>query len=183
VAATANLGWTYQNGIGVPVNYSDALRLYRKSANQGSAYAIALVGFSLEMGIGVAKDAAKAKILYEKAITTDADCLLAVVCLGMMLVRETNSLDLQKAEELFQQSLSFKSRGAVLFEHIFEKRLEIWSQEGTLDVNFMLGVIYEKGLLFTTSNKQRAIEYFFKAASNGDSIAAMKLKALNAHLT
>jgi TPR repeat protein len=41
----------------------------------------------------------------------------------------------------------------------------------------MLGVIFEKGRLFTLSpDKQKAMEYFSKAASKGDTVALKNLQ-------
>ena len=39
-SAQDNMGWCYENGKGVPQNYSEAVRWYKLAAKQNSSYAI-----------------------------------------------------------------------------------------------------------------------------------------------
>ena len=55
-SAQANLGWMYQNGLGVIQDYATAVRWYRKAADQGYAVAQYNLGFMYEEGKGVMPD-------------------------------------------------------------------------------------------------------------------------------
>jgi len=65
--AQFNLGAKYYYGKGVPQDYAEALRLYRKSAEQGLAKAQDALGYMYLTGQGVPQDYAEALRWYEKA--------------------------------------------------------------------------------------------------------------------
>lgn len=71
-----NLGWRYQNGLGVDRNFSEAVKWYRKAAEQRDSSAQMHLGWMYEMGMGVAKDYAEALKMYLAAgESADADLL------------------------------------------------------------------------------------------------------------
>jgi TPR repeat protein len=55
------------NGKGVPQNYQEALRLFRKAADNGSALAQAKVGFLYADGKGIPQDYSEAVKWYRRA--------------------------------------------------------------------------------------------------------------------
>jgi hypothetical protein len=57
----------YYNGDGVPRNEAEAIRWYRKAAEQGDATAQSLVGHCYDTGAGVAKNPSEAIKWYRKA--------------------------------------------------------------------------------------------------------------------
>ena len=57
----------YQYGYGVERNYDEAVRLFRLSAEQGSAPGMSHLGFMYENGKGAAKNLDEARKLYEQA--------------------------------------------------------------------------------------------------------------------
>jgi TPR repeat protein len=65
--AQFNLGAKYLNGEGVPKNYTEAAKWYKKSSDQGLAEAQNNLGHLYENGLGLDKDLKKAYILYGKA--------------------------------------------------------------------------------------------------------------------
>lgn len=66
--AQNNLGSMYQYGYGVERNYDEAVRLFRLSAEQGSAQgSMSHLGFMYENGKGAAKNLDEARKLYEQA--------------------------------------------------------------------------------------------------------------------
>ncbi len=85
-----NLGFMYNNGEGVPQNYAEAAKWYRRAAEQGQAEAQASLGAAYAMGSGVLQDyllahmwfnlaagqghagALKARIAIEEAYLTPA---------------------------------------------------------------------------------------------------------------
>jgi TPR repeat protein len=65
--AQTNLGYYYQNGIGVEKDEKEAVRLYRLAAEQGNAVAQSNLGYCYRTGIGVEKDEKEAVRLYRLA--------------------------------------------------------------------------------------------------------------------
>jgi hypothetical protein len=65
--AEDDLGYSYINGYGTPVNYDKAQQLFRVAAAQGSKEAASNLGHMYEMGLGVKKDQAQADAWYKKS--------------------------------------------------------------------------------------------------------------------
>lgn len=63
----SDLGYAYQNGIGVEKNTQKAITLYQKSIDQGSAGAKSNLGYLYLMGEDVAKDYPRAMKLFQEA--------------------------------------------------------------------------------------------------------------------
>ena len=66
--AQSKLGWIYERGIGVKVNYKKALELYQKSKNKDDGFAYVRLGFMYQRGVGVEKDTTKSVELIKKSI-------------------------------------------------------------------------------------------------------------------
>lgn len=65
--AQSNLGVMYENGRGVVADYAEAVKWYRKSAEQGSVFGQSNLAFMYLSGRGVPEDAAVAVSWYRKA--------------------------------------------------------------------------------------------------------------------
>ena len=65
--AQNNLGYCYENGLGVTKDYNEAVKWYRKAAEQGNAYGQYNLGLCYENGDGVSKDINQAVKWYRKA--------------------------------------------------------------------------------------------------------------------
>jgi TPR repeat protein len=65
--AQSNLGTNYYYGIGVPQDYKEAAKWYRKSAEQGHAMAQNHLGFMYSNGEGVPQDYKEAVKWYRKS--------------------------------------------------------------------------------------------------------------------
>lgn len=61
------IGWMYDTGNGVSQDYAEAVKWYRKAAEQGNADAQNKLGFMYDNGYGVSEDKAKAVEWYRKA--------------------------------------------------------------------------------------------------------------------
>ena len=61
------MGWMYRNGYGVSQDYSEALRWFRKSAEQGNDAGQNNLGYMYLNGYGVSKDYTEAVKWYRKA--------------------------------------------------------------------------------------------------------------------
>ena len=57
----------YSHGNGVKQDYSEALRWYRKAAEQENSYAQFMLGLMYENGLGVTKNLQEARKWYRKA--------------------------------------------------------------------------------------------------------------------
>jgi TPR repeat protein len=85
--AQANLGWMYQAGNGVPQNYPEALKWFRKAADEGDAMAQAALGLMYHNGQGVPQDHAEALKWYHLA--ADQGFALAQNTLSVMYAKQT----------------------------------------------------------------------------------------------
>jgi uncharacterized protein len=70
-AAQFNLGQMYENGLGVPQDYTEAAKWYRLAADQGFAHAQYQLGFMYFSGQGVPQNDAEAARLYRLAAQQD----------------------------------------------------------------------------------------------------------------
>jgi hypothetical protein len=61
------IGYFYQHGLGIPVNYSQAKEWYQNAANQGNMKAQNNLGFIFDEGLGVSIDSTQALYWYQKA--------------------------------------------------------------------------------------------------------------------
>jgi TPR repeat protein len=57
----------YEHGWGVSQNYAEAMKWYRKAAEQGEATAQANLGFMYDRGQGVTEDVTQAAMWFSKA--------------------------------------------------------------------------------------------------------------------
>ncbi len=57
----------YYNGLGVPQDDAEAVKLYRKAADQGDAVAQNNIGFMYDNGLGVPQDYSQAQMWYNLA--------------------------------------------------------------------------------------------------------------------
>ena len=62
-----SVGHCYYNGYSVPVDYTEAFRWFKKSADAGNKKAQYNLGVCYELGKGVKKDISEAKKWYRKA--------------------------------------------------------------------------------------------------------------------
>ena len=65
--AQCNLGWCYQDGVGVVNDYKEAVRLFSLAAQQGHSDAQYNLGLCYQNGIGVVKDYKEAVRLFSLA--------------------------------------------------------------------------------------------------------------------
>ncbi|MCX6924472.1 MAG: hypothetical protein NT154_14840 [Verrucomicrobia bacterium] len=88
-AAQVNLGRMYANGRGGAKDAAEALKWYRKAAEQNSAEGQCCLGWMYEYGHGVAKDEAEALKWYRKA--AEGGTADALNCLAWLLATSENS--------------------------------------------------------------------------------------------
>lgn len=65
--AQTNIGYLYEQGLGVTQDYAKAMNWYRKAAAQGNAQAERNIGSLFDKGLGVPQDPSEAAAWYKKA--------------------------------------------------------------------------------------------------------------------
>jgi hypothetical protein len=75
--AQTYVGEIYEKGFGVPPDYGEAAKWYRRAAERGNVRATSNLGYLYEQGLGVKKDAAEAVAWYRRA-TGSSDTPFAI---------------------------------------------------------------------------------------------------------
>jgi uncharacterized RDD family membrane protein YckC len=66
-SAMYNMGYSYEHGIDAPIDYSEAMKWYRRAADHGYAEAMHDIGMMFEKGVGRPVDYAEAMKWYREA--------------------------------------------------------------------------------------------------------------------
>lgn len=99
--AQVNLGYLYARGHGVPVDQTEALRLYEASAKAGSSEGMNALGYKYLFATGVPKDAGRAAFWFCEAVLRGNP--RAMNNLALMLVSGELPLD-EEARNLWEQA-------------------------------------------------------------------------------
>jgi TPR repeat protein len=138
-----SLAWRYANGEGVPKNYVEAAKWYRKAANQGHAVAQNNLGALYEDGDGVPQDYAEALKLYHKSAAQNEP--FAQKNLGRMY---SEGLGVKKNDV---EAARWYQKAAV---------------QGHAGAQCSLGVMYEEGR-GVRQDDDEAVKWYRKAAEQG----------------
>lgn len=152
----AALAFCYRHGVcGLRQDRSEAVRLYRLAANQGSARAQVELGWHLSRGEGVARDYAEAARYYRLAADQgDAEgqsALAGLYILGLGVARD-------EVEAV--------------------RYLKLASDQGLASARASLGGMYEDGRGGLRADRSEAIRLYKLAAQQGDSHAQLQLTRL-----
>ncbi len=145
------LGSIYYRGIGVPKDYGEALRWYRKAAEQSNAYAENNVGFAYDQGEGVPQDYGEALNWFRKAAgqgNADAENNLG----SMYDNGEGVPKDYGEALRWFRKAAA----------------------QGNAVAENNLGEMYDNGE-GVPKDKHEALNWFQKAAAQGNAVAEFDL--------
>jgi hypothetical protein len=146
----ASLGYRYQSGLGIPVDYDLALKWFTKAADAGSARAENALGFRYHDGIGCPKDYDEARKWWEKA----ADQNNAAAQFGLGILYELGQVvpqDYTQARKWYEKS----------------------DANGNIGAPEAVGRLYEKGLGVPQDFAQ-ARKWFEKADIRGNHFEAQK---------
>ncbi len=145
------IGWMYQFGRGVSQDYAEAVRWYRKSAEQGNATAQCNLGYMYEKGQGVSQDYAEAVRWYRKS------------------AEQGNSQGQNNLGWMYQfgRGVSKDYAEAVRW---YRKAAE----QGDAKAQCNLGYMYEKGQ-GVSQDYAEAVRWYRKAAEQGDAKAQNNL--------
>ena len=147
------LGEMFKFGDGVAQDPEAAFSWFKKSAGQGMVNAQRVLGVLYRNGDGVDQDLDQAATWFEKA-ATQGD-VTATTHLGQLFLNYGDEARKAKGAELIQKAES----------------------AGDPDAQFILGQMHERGVV-VEANRETAIKYYEKAATNGSAEAAEALKRL-----
>lgn len=148
------IGNLYENGIGLALNYTEALKWYKKAADSGLVDAMYRIGNCYETGIGTSVNPKEALATYQKAVENKSGAAaykLAVMYMAGSLVPADQAAAL--------------------------KYMHVAVEYGYSDAANELGVIYLQGLLGLEVNSEQALQMFHKSAELGNA-EAMKNMAV-----
>jgi hypothetical protein len=112
--AMTNLGYRYQSGIGIPVDYDLALKWFKKAADAGSVEAWNALGFRYHDGIGTPRDFDEARKWWEKAADQN-NAAAAAAQLGLGILYELGQgvpQDYDQARKWYEKSAAHGNIGA-----------------------------------------------------------------------
>ena len=159
-SAYFQLGVYYMNGVGVAKNTAQALAYWQKGKEypgpvQGTCYL--QLAFAYERGWGrYNKDSRKAAEMYKKA--TDLGDPDAPFYLSVYYANGDGGLPKNDADAFYYTQLS--------------------AQRGFVKAMFAMGIIFEDGYFGQQHDMNKAIQWYIKAAKNGNSDAIVRLSEL-----
>jgi TPR repeat protein len=153
--AMLNLGRLYEEGVGVPRNFTKALEWYQKAADAGEKDAYLRLGLCYEIGMGAAADMGRAIKNFEKAAE-----------LGFAPARHTLA------------GLYLQGRGLPRDESKGFALLTQAADAGETAALFDLGVILRDGLFRRKAELAKARARFLKAAEAGHAGAVLAYAAM-----
>jgi TPR repeat protein len=148
------LGLYYEEGYGVPQDYIEAVKWYRKAAEQGDADAQCNLGYCYKNGRGVPPNYAEAAKWYRKA--AEQGNAQAQYNLGGSYYNG------QGVPKDYTEAVKWYLKAA---------------EQGIAQAQFNLGVCYYNGY-GVTQNKAEAVKWYRKAAQQGYGLAQEALKQL-----
>jgi TonB family protein len=151
-----SLGIMYLQGKGLPQNYKEAEKWFRKAAKKGISTAQANLGIMYLQGIGVPQDYKEAKKWFRKAAKKGISA--AQANLGIMYLQGKGvSPDYKEAKEWFRKA----------------------AKKGRPSAQANLGIMYLQGRGVTQDYKE-AEKWLVKAAEHGDAAAQYNLGTMYA---
>jgi TPR repeat protein len=175
------VGYQYENGLGVPQDYAEAMRWYLKAAKQGNANASFRIASLYFKGIGVPQDYQEAMKWSKKAAdqgNDNAECAIGYQYengLGVPLDYAEAMKWYLKAEKGVTRNdnaafcialLYFKGRGVPQDYHEAMKWSKKAADQGNDNAECAIGYLYENGLGVPQDNAE-AMKWYLKAAVHG----------------
>ena len=190
--AQSDLGYMYEEGLGVAIDLPEAARWYRLAAEQGASYSQTRLGYLYEKGLGVPRDDALAAQWYSKSAAAGDE--QGQSWLGSMY-RDGRGVarNYKEAEKWFSLAAEQGSAWALmniglLYTHggdglpqDYVKAIDFFrkaAEGGDPDALYDLGWAYEQGL-GVPADRQRAIEWYSKAAGKRQALALKRLDRLS----
>ena len=178
VQAQCDLGKRYAEGKIVEQDYQTAVYWFKKASENGSSMATACLGVMYECGNGVEADIRKAIECYQLAVydnePTGMYNLAQCYYYGKGIVKENKRRAINYITEVAEAGFVEAMKFLITFysEHSnFEKSfywLEQVALTGDDDCQLRVGRCYEKGTSFVEQDKEKAFEWYLKAAEQGN---------------
>ena len=153
--AQYELGLRYKYGSGVEKDETEAVKWYRKAAEQGHDLARNALGICYEKGIGVAKDPDEANKWKQMYLQSDVPVILYTT--GMQLAKRGRPGDMEEALGFWRRAAEWKNPSLKAVPAVAAAQYELGRC-----------LYYGIGL---DEDKSAGIEWFRKAAKNGDADA------------
>ena len=154
--ACNNLGYNYQNGLGMPIDINKANSLYQKACDLDFGTGCYNLGYSYENGLGLSEDINKAKSLYGKA------CRLGLNdgCTHKINDPKKNVIvnnTCSKGDECLDKALQYEKAGYIIKANaLYQKACDFNEGQGC----FNLGYNYKYGIgLSKDINKAKSLYY------------------------
>lgn len=176
--AQCELGKCYADGEIVEQDYKKSLHWFNEAVKNGDVMAIACLGVMYELGHGVEADVNKAIEYYQRAAyenePTGTYNMGLCYFYGKGIVKENKQRAInyitEVAEAGFVQAMKF------LITYYCERSdyeksfywLEQVALTGDDDCQLRVGRCYEKGTSFVEQDKEKAFEWYLKAAEQGN---------------
>ena len=178
--AQGNLGWMYRDGEGVPQDYVEAAKWYRKAAEEGDAEAQSNLGWMYFFGYGVPRDKIEAakwiRKAAEKGVPQDDVLNINDVLMEVWYEKAAEQGDAEAQWELgllyyhgqdtpYHKS-NFHGKGAPQDYKKAAKWFQKAAEQGDVGAQHYLGTLYYHGQ-GVPKNYKEAVKWFRKAAEQG----------------
>ena len=185
VQAQCDLGKSYAEGKIVEQDYQTAVYWFKTASENGSSMATACLGVMYECGYGVKVDINKAIEYYQRAAyendPTGTYNMGLCYFYGKGIVKENQRRSINYITEVAEAGFVEAMKFLITFysEHSnFEKSfywLEQVALTGDDDCQLRVGRCYEKGTSFVEQDKEKAFEWYLKAAEQGNEEAMKRV--------
>ena len=185
--AQCNLGYCYQEGLGLTIDTTTAVKWYQKAAKREYAKAQRLLGYCFEKGIGIAKDLTEAAKWLRKAAEqgdTIAQNNLGIYYkfgfgvpkdLAVAVKWHRKAAELGYDEAQYALGRCYEYGTGITTD---QKEAITWylkaAKQGHKEAQCHLGYCYEYGIGVDITPKE-AFKWYSKAAEQGDSVAKSAL--------
>jgi len=176
--AQCELGKAYTEGEIVEQDYKKSLYWFNEAVKNGDVMAIGCLGVMYELGRGVEADINKAIEFYQRAAyendPTGTYNMGLCYFYGKGNVKENKRRAINYITEVAEDGFVEAMKFLIIFysEHSnFEKSfywLEQVALTGDDDCQLRVGRCYEKGTSFVEQDKEKAFEWYLKAAEQGN---------------
>jgi TPR repeat protein len=192
VRAQSYLGWMYESGRGVAMDYPEAARWYRRAGEQGDPYSQARLGYFYENGLAAMRDDKLAAQWYGKAAEAgDRQAQMSLAAEyrdGRGVARDFKAAEKWFSMAADQGSAWSQMNLGMLYSHggdgiplDYVKAVELFrkaAEQGDSYALYNLGWCYESGL-GVSKDRQQAMAWYSKAADKGNLLALRRLDRLS----
>lgn len=170
------IGEMYEHGDGVEQSLEEAALWYRKAADNGNATAQLNLGYLFEWGRGVEQSFEKAKHWFQKALKSgNGRAAVALQSINKKIEKCTSPDTNDNLSPISNNEPETVEDVQIISEesNVLQNLLDL-ANDGDVDAQFKLGLLYETGKL-VDQNLDEAVAWFRKAHINGSTDAEKRL--------